>query len=150
VWVVARDRSAAMGKPILIVDDSEDDVLFLKRVITRSGIVNPVHCVFSAQDAMAYLDGSGQYTDRDQWPLPGVIMLDLKLPGVHGFELLEWCRAHQYCKDALIIVLSGSGDVPTIRRAYELGANSFLTKPARSADFENLMRAHPQHWERKG
>src|SRR5688572_9086373 len=111
-------------KLILIIDDSEDDVLFLKRVLTRSSIINPVHWVSSGKEAMAYLDGTGHYADRQQWPSPAIIMLDLTLPGVSGFEFLEWCRGHKHCKKTVIVVLSGSGEVPTIRRAYQLGANS--------------------------
>lgn len=142
-------RSATMAKLILIVDDSEDDTLLLKRLLTRSGILNTVHCVFTAEDAKAYLDGNGPYADRQQFPPPSVMMLDLRLPGANGFELLEWCRAHQHCRQALIIMLSGRSDASTVRRAYELGANSFLSKPAASADLENLIHNFPDYWERK-
>jgi len=137
-------------KLILIIDDSEDDIFLFKRLLARSGIVNRTHSITTGEEARAYLDGSGHYADRQKWPIPSIIILDLCLPGGNGFEFLQWCRAHHACKHSLIIVLSGSSEAPMSRRAYELGANSFLVKPARSADLEKLIHAHPQHWERKG
>src|SRR3954466_1839678 len=93
--------SGAISKAILIVEDSTDDTILLRRLIERAGIANPVHSVATAEDATAYLEGTYPFSDRRQYPLPGVIMLDLKLPGVDGLRFLEWCKLHAHCKETL-------------------------------------------------
>ena len=75
-------------------------------------------------------------------------MLDLRLPAQDGFEVLRWVRGQEQFKDILIVALSVSDDLWAIRRAYELGANSFLAKPVKVADVENLVRGFPQYWTR--
>ena len=138
-----------MSKAILIVDDSEGDAELLKRLVGRAGVLNPIRVLFNGEDAMRYLEGEPPYSDRNKWPLPSVIILDLKMPGIHGFQFLEWCKAHAHCRETMLVILSGHGDTTTIRRGYALGAQSFLTKPCRALDLENLIRAYPQYWQRE-
>jgi CheY-like chemotaxis protein len=138
-----------VGKAILIVEDSADDAELFKRLLIRTGVLNPIRVMHNAADAMAYLDGKGKHANRQHSPVPSVVILDLKLPDIDGFEVLEWCKAHDHCKDALIVILSGHGDIASIRRAYKLGADSFLTKPCRPADLENLIHGYPQYWLRE-
>lgn len=138
-----------MSKAILIVEDSADDAKLLQRLLSRAGILNPIRVLLNGEDAMSYLDGQPPYSDRKEWPLPSVIILDLKMPGIHGFQFLEWCKRHSHCLETMLIILSGHGDTTTIRRGYALGAHSFLTKPCRAIDLDNLIRAYPQYWQRK-
>lgn len=120
----------------------------LKRVPERVGVLNPIRILGSGEEAMRYLEGRAPYADRQEWPLPSVIILDLKMPGIDGFQFLEWCKAHEHCRETMLVILSGHGDTTTIRRGYELGAQSFLTKPCRAIDLENLIRIYPKYWQR--
>ena len=102
----------------------------------------------TAPDAVAYLKGSGPYSDRERFPQAGVIFLDIKLPGMNGFEFLEWLKDHSEFNDLLVVAVSGVDDLPSVQRAYSLGADSFLSKPCRTLDLENLMQWFPGYWER--
>jgi CheY-like chemotaxis protein len=136
------------AKPVLIVEDYDDDARTLEVVFGQAGVINPLKIVHSAGEAIAYLDGGFPYSDRNQFPLPGVILLDLKLPGMDGFEFLVWLKARPEFNEVLVIAISGLGALPSIRRAYALGADSFLTKPCRQADVENLIQWFPEFWVR--
>lgn len=133
---------------ILIVEDFEDDARLLEMLIKGTGVSNPVQSVFSAEQAIAYLLGGPPYSDRSRFPVPSVIFLDLKLLGIDGFEFLRWLRANSHSKGTFIVVLSATGDLASVQAAYALGANSFLVKPCRPADLENLIICYPNLWSR--
>src|SRR5262249_3538880 len=86
-------------------------------------------------------------SNRANFPLPKIIFLDLKLPGVDGFEFLSWLKAQNKLEMFAVFVLSGLEDMPSIRKAYSMGATSFLSKPARAEDILNLIHGSPAHWE---
>ena len=100
----------------------------------------------SAAGAVSYLEGTFPFSDRKKYPLPRILFLDLKLPGQDGFELLEWFKARTEFKELLVIAISGLDDLQSIRRAYGLGANSFLVKPCRSDDLQNIIHWFPSYW----
>lgn len=133
---------------ILIVDDYEDDARLLQIALTNAGIFNPTRIAFSAEEAITYLKGVPPFSKRVIYPLPSVIFVDLKLTGMDGFELLRSMRTRDELKSCFIVVLSGAGDMVSIQAAYALGANSFLVKPCRPADLENLVIAYPALWQR--
>lgn len=133
---------------ILIVEDYEDDARLLEMLIKGAGVSNPVRTVLSAEQAIAYLLGGPPYSDRSRFPLPSVIFLDLKLLGIDGFEFLRWLRGNPHSQGAFIVVLSATGDLASVQAAYALGANSFLVKPCRPADLENLITCYPDLWSR--
>ncbi len=135
---------------ILIVEDSNDDAKLLQLTLDQLGVTNPVWVVPSAGTAVDYLEGGFPFSDRNKYPLPQILFVDLKLPGHDGFELLEWLKARPQFKDLLVIAISGLGDLLSIRRAYGLGANSFLVKPCRAGDVENLIHWFPSHWTLSG
>ena len=137
-----------MPKPILIVDDGPDDAMLLERMLRAQGITNPIHIVHSAIEALAYLQGDHGYEDRSKYPLPKLILLDLRMPGMDGFEFMEWLRANERIGHFKVIVASGLDDVSSIRRAYTAGARSFLTKPYTATDVENLVKGFPNCWNR--
>lgn len=141
---VHTDRS----KLILIVEDYEDDAKLLEVLLTNSGIVNPVRTALSAEEAINYLIGGPPFADRNQNPLPGVIFVDLKLPGISGFDLLRWVKDQPELRNIFVVVLSSTGDLKSVQAAYSLGANSFLIKPCRHADLENLAICYPAFWDR--
>jgi CheY-like chemotaxis protein len=138
-----------MKNGILLAENSSDDELLFRRVIKKAGIENPVAVVRNGADTIAYLEGTGVFEDRKQYPPPGILFLDLKMPGVDGFDVLEWLNHHPRIREGLlIIVLSHLGESKEIRRAYELGADSFLPKPFAAEDWENLIKHFDGYWMR--
>jgi CheY-like chemotaxis protein len=135
-------------KLILIVEDYEDDAILLQVLLTSCGITNPVRIVLSAEEAINYLVGGPPFGNRAMHPLPDVIFVDLKLPGISGFDLLRLVKEHPEFRKTFIVVLSATGDLMSVQAAYSLGANSFLIKPCRITDLENLIICYPTFWER--
>src|SRR3954462_10509509 len=139
-----KDRiSMGVQNAILLADDSEDDEILLKRVLRLSGLANPVILVRDGEEAIAYLKGQGAYADREKHPLPKVLMLDLKMPRKDGFEVLQWVKAQPQLKDILVVVLTSSDRTEDMERSYQLGANSFLSKPCKVEDVQNLANGFP-------
>jgi CheY-like chemotaxis protein len=115
--------------PILLVEDDADDVVFLKRAIKLAGIRNPLHVVATGQEAIDYMAGTAQFSDREQHPLPGLVILDLNLPQKTGFEVLHWIRYHPQLVNTFVVVLTSSNQDRDRQEAFRLGANSYLVKP---------------------
>lgn len=136
------------SKLILIVEDYEDDAKLLHILLSHTGVTNEVRITLNAEDAINYLDGIPPFSNRSLYPLPSVVFVDLKLPGISGFELLRWMKNHPELKEIFVVVLSATGDLISVQAAYSLGANSFLTKPCRPVDLENLIEAYPKFWTR--
>ncbi len=130
----------------LLVEDRLDDITLAKRAFRQLKLNNPLHIVTSGEDAFAYLTGYGKYADRDTFPLPDIILLDLKLPGMDGFELLAEIRKRPELNPVRILVLTSSEQIYDINRAYSLGANSFLVKPNDFQDFRQLMVTLNAFW----
>jgi len=130
----------------LIIEDDENDALLLRRAFTKARVVNPVHVSPSAEDAVAYLTGAGDYENRAEYPLPALILLDLNLPGMDGHQFLTWLRAQPALKTIRVVVLSGSNDMRDLNLAYKLGANSFLIKPADFDRFVEISQALTGYW----
>ncbi|HKQ40712.1 MAG TPA: response regulator [Verrucomicrobiae bacterium] len=126
------------AKTILVVDDSLDDVQLLKTMFKRSRILNPVQAVEGVADAVCYLKGEGVYSDRELYPFPALVFIDLHLRDGSGFDILRWLHVHKPSAPVAAVVLSGS-DVGAFRRAYELGAHSFLVKPLKFEEFRNMV-----------
>jgi CheY-like chemotaxis protein len=130
----------------LVVEDNADDVLLLKKAFQRSGITNPIQVVSNGVEAMLYLEGSGRFRNRSEFPLPKLVLLDLKLPGISGFEVLEWIREQPGLKALRVIVLTSSNEIRDVNRAYALGANSFLVKPNELEDLCRIASAIRGYW----
>ena len=121
---------------ILLVEDKEDDILLVRRAFSKGGILNPLHVVRDGDEAIEYLSGDGKYRNRAEYPLPQLMLLDLKMPGTDGFEVLQWVRKQPRLGSLVVVVLTSSVAIRDINRAYRMGANSFLVKPM---DFENTV-----------
>ena len=122
----------------LLVDDSEDDVLLMRRALLIANVINPLHVVKSGEEAIDYLSGEASYGNRQEFPIPSIILLDLKLPGKSGFDVLKWIRKQAALRAVRVIVLTSSNDIRDVGQAYELGANSFIVKPVA---FDQLVAA---------
>ena len=131
---------------ILLVDDDENDVLLIQRAFQKAGMRNNLKVVRNGQQAIEYLGAQGSYTDRDKFPLPFLVLLDLKMPGVDGFEVLEWMRRDPSVKSLLVVVLTSSNLQSDVDRAYELGANSYLVKPVEFDEMVHLVQRFEAYW----
>src|SRR5438067_11154573 len=131
---------------ILLIDDDENDIVLAKKALAAAEIENPLYVVRDGEEAMAYLEGMGKYSDRAEFPLPDLILLDLKMPRLDGFELLYWIRKQPHFKALRVVVLTSSEDVYDINKAYEMGANSFLVKPFDFENFPAMMRTLNSFW----
>jgi len=131
-------------KPILQVDDDANDVFLLQHAMTKAGVKNPIQVVTDGQQAIDYLRGAGKFADRAKFPLPCLILLDLKLPYVMGLDVLKWIR--QQPRVSLVVMLTASGNDADIAAAYRLGANAFMTKPSESGKFEDMVKALKDFW----
>jgi CheY-like chemotaxis protein len=120
---------------VLIADDSEDDSFFLERVLRESSRFQVVGSVRNGNEAIAYLSGEGQYADRQLWPFPDLLLLDLKMPLMDGFKVLEW-RQGRTLPEMKIVILSGSSIAADIRRIQQLGADAFYVK---TTEYEQMI-----------
>jgi CheY-like chemotaxis protein len=131
---------------VLVVEDDPYDAKLIARAIERSRILNPVQTVGDGEAAIAYLDGQPPYDDRVQHPLPVLILLDLKMPRLDGFEVLQWIRSQAGLRRIPVVVLTSSSMTSDIGRAYDLGANSYLVKPVGTEAFIDLLKTVELYW----
>jgi CheY-like chemotaxis protein len=131
---------------ILLVDDSEDDHALMRFALKQAGVRNPVRELYSGQEAIAYLSGQGEYADRERYPLPCLIITDLKMTGVDGFELLEWLTQHQEFFRVPKLVLSASAHEGDEKRARELGACAYFVKPSQLNDLVKTVVDMNEDW----
>ena len=131
---------------ILLVEDLEDDILLIRRAFQQAQLVNPLHVVRDGEEAIAYLSGQGQYANRTEHPIPDLILLDLKMPKMDGFEVLEWIRSQPETRGIAVVVLTSSDQLRDVNRAYVLGANSFLVKPLEFLNYVDLSALLRQYW----
>ena len=133
---------------ILQVEDEANDVFLLQRAFIEAEIANPVHVATDGQMAIDYLAGSGRFADRVRHPLPGLIMLDLKLPRRSGREVLEWIRSQPGLNKVVVIVFTTAQYAGDVGLAYDLGANSFIIKPADFTQYVEIARLLKGWWLR--
>jgi len=131
---------------ILLAEDEEDYVLVIKRAFTASNFPNPLYVVPDGQEALAYLKGQGRYANRVEYPLPDLLIVDLKLPRYSGFEILRWVRKQPELSGLRVLVLTSSDAIRDVNEAYQLGANSFLVKPYDFGDLVHLSKLIQDFW----
>jgi CheY-like chemotaxis protein len=131
---------------ILLVEDDSNDVFLIQRAFRKAGIPNPLQVVEDGEAAVFYLAGKPPYNDRDRYPLPDLILLDLKLPRKSGLEVLEWLRQQAELKRLPVVVLSSSKENREINRAYDLGANSYLVKPVAFEALLDMVKTLNLYW----
>ena len=135
--------------PILLVEDSEDHVFLVRHAMRKAGVTTPLEVVKSGEQAIEYLGGTNGFSDWHRFPLPSMVLLDLKMPGMSGFDVLKWIRQQRGLK-ALRVAMLTSSDLPSeIKMAHELGANIFLTKPVELERLIEIMKTLSDHWLRQ-
>jgi CheY-like chemotaxis protein len=130
--------------PILLVEDNPDDIFFVKRAFAAAHLEHPLFTVENGQQAIDYMNGVGQFAEH---PLPRLVIADLKLPAVNGFDLIRWMRHDAKTKLIPIIVLSSSNRSDDVNLAYALGANAYMVKPPDPHAFERLFRTIAEFWD---
>ncbi|MDB6020493.1 MAG: putative response regulator, CheY [Pedosphaera sp.] len=135
-----------MTSTILLAEDSTDDELFFKRILLSVGVLNALKVTRDGKETIAYLKGEGDFADRDLFPLPGVLFLDLKMAPVDGWEVLLWLKARPEFNKLLIVVLTNYDGTKELHKAYALGAHSFLIKPFKELDMKGLLEQFPGYW----
>jgi CheY-like chemotaxis protein len=134
------------NRNVLIIDDDLNDVLLLQRAFQKARLSDGLYFVKDGEEAVAYLSGQGNYANREQHPLPALILLDLKMPRKSGLEVLEWIRQQPALKRLIVVMLTSSNQSSDVNRAYDLGANSYLMKPAGYATLSQLVKCVDQYW----
>jgi len=131
---------------VLVAEDNANDVFLLKRAFLKAGVGVLVNFVSNGQEAIDYLKGEDAFADRAAHPFPQLFLLDIKMPKLDGFDVLEWVREQPGLKRLLIIVLTSSGQPEDVNRAYDLGANSYLVKPMGLDDLMEVAEKVHSYW----
>jgi CheY-like chemotaxis protein len=133
---------------ILLAEDEDDYVLLIRRAFAQANIPNPLYVVWNGEEVIYYLKGQGKYSNRDEYPLPDLLLLDIKMPRMNGFEVLSWIRQQPGLAALRVLVLTSSDEMRDVNEAYRLGANSFMVKPMDFEDTKQLSRLITDFWLR--
>jgi len=131
---------------ILVIEDDPNDLFFIKRAFSTLQANCAMQAVGDGAEAIDYLRGVDDYANRDRFPLPALILMDLKMPRVDGFEFLAWLRREPGLKIIPVVVFSSSNLEHDVRRAYELGANSFIVKLQDNTALPDTLKTLASYW----
>jgi CheY-like chemotaxis protein len=131
---------------ILLVEDNEDDIFVMRRAMRLGNFSNPLQIVTDGQQAVDYLSGARQYGNRERYPLPFIIFLDLKNPYLDGFEILTWIRQQRELDSVVVVVLTSSAETRDQEQAYTLGARSYLVKPPTPQALNSVFESLKSYW----
>jgi two-component system response regulator len=134
------------AKVILLVEDNPDDIALTLRAFNKSNIANKVVSVEDGEEALEYLFCNGKYKDRNRMDLPSVILLDLNLPKVNGFEVLKAIRGNEITKLLPVVILTSSKEEQDLINGYSLGANSYIRKPVEFEKFIEAVKTLGLYW----
>jgi len=131
---------------VLYAEDEDSDRMFMERAFRRAGLEHILHTVSDGQEAKDYLRGHGIYEDRNLHPLPAVLLLDLRMPLLGGFEVLEWMRTEPGLRSLPVVIFTSSPRAEDKARAKELGANDFVEKPSVPARYGDVVLRLQEKW----
>lgn len=131
---------------LLVVEDSEDDIFFMERIFKQLGARCTLKFVRDGIEAVNYLSGNGQYADRTKYPVPTIILMDLKMPRMNGFEVLEWMQKQHDIKLIPTIVVTSSTLQEDVTRAYRAGANAVMSKPVDKDSLLQMLKTFHLYW----
>ena len=134
-----------MTRTILLVEDEEGDVFFMQQAMQKAGVLNPLQVASDGQMAIDYFKGTGKFANRAEFPLPCLVLLDLKLPRVMGLDVLKWIR-QQLGVAPIVGILSSSQEEADIATAYRLGANGYLVKPHDVSQLTEIAKSIKDFW----
>jgi CheY-like chemotaxis protein len=133
-------------RTLLLVEDEESSAFFFQHVMTKLGMTEVLQVAQDGREAIDYLQGRARFNDRTQFPLPDLIILDLKMPRVTGFEVIAWIRDQPELRKLIVIMMSASSSEEDISRAYELGANAYIVKPSGLDQLTDVLSSIQQFW----
>jgi CheY-like chemotaxis protein len=128
-------------RTMLLVDDSENDLLLLETALEQADFGCRVKKVYDGREAIAYLGGEGKYRDRNEYPIPAGVLLDLNMPQMSGFEVLSWVQGRPELQKISFVILTASLRMQDVQQASDLGAHSYLVKPASLRELVSMLRA---------
>lgn len=131
---------------ILLVEDNRMDVELTLDAFREAKLFNPIHVASDGQQALDYLFGNAPFTDRESYPLPNLVLLDLKLPGIDGIEVLRRVKSAPNLKRIPVVVLTSSREEGDLALSYDHGANSYLVKPVSFDEFLVVVRQIEGYW----
>jgi CheY-like chemotaxis protein len=131
---------------VLLVEDDLNDIFLVKRAFKKAQIPNPLQVATDGVEAIRYLQGDGKYADRHLYPLPSLIVMDIKMPRKTGFEVLDWIKKDGILKRIPVIIVSSSDQPEDINHAYESGANAYMVKPVDFRAVETLFQSITHYW----
>jgi CheY-like chemotaxis protein len=137
---------AAGEATVLVADDDSNDVFFVRRAFEKAGFTFSIKDVSDGELVIEYLRGAEPYSDRSLHPVPALMLLDLKMPKVNGFEVLEWLQAQQGFEAMKVVVLSSSGLPADVEKAKRLGAHDYRVKPADVSEMLGLVQELAARW----
>jgi CheY-like chemotaxis protein len=137
---------AILADTVLLVEDEEVDAEAVLKAFQQVKLPNPIQVVRYGDEAIQYLAGEGKYADRARYPVPGLVLLDLKLPRKSGLEVLKWLRQQPEYRALPVVALTHVEDAPEVRRAYQLGINSYLVKPVTDEGMINMVKILKLYW----
>lgn len=140
------ERYGVKDPIILLVEDSESDIVLLRKAFDKAGMKYPLHVVRDGVDAMSYLLGRGEFADRIAYPMPSILIIDVNMPRLNGLELMTWLRTQPEFGHLMVIVLTGDARIEAVNHAYHLGANSYLMKPTRHEELVDLIQCFFRYW----
>src|ERR1700691_1153119 len=132
-------------KTILLVEDEEGDVFFMRQALKKADVLNPLQVASDGQEAIDYFKAAGKFANREEFPLPYLVLLDLKLPRVMGLDVLKWIRQQPEVA-AIVVILSASQEETDIATAYRLGANGYLVKPHDLNHLTDMAKSIKDFW----
>src|SRR5580765_327770 len=131
---------------ILLAEDDSNDAELFEAAIKRSGLATRLIVARDGQEAIDYLSGNEPFADRARFPFPNLLIMDIRMPNVDGFHLLVWLRTHPQCSVIPTLIFSASDQPEDVRKAYQLGANSYITKPSQLNELVHLIRVVYDYW----
>lgn len=131
---------------ILLVEDNLSDIDLTRRAFEKANIFNPLVVVEDGEEALDYLFCEGKYTDRNKSQMPALVLLDLKMPGIGGLEVLKRIRANPHTKRLLIVILTSSKEEQDVAMGYDLGINSYIRKPVDFHKFAEVIKQLGMYW----
>lgn len=134
--------------PILLAEDSDDDIFLMERAFKKAQLTNPLNIVSDGEQALAYLKGEGAYADRDKYPFPALLLLDIKMPRMNGLEVLSAIRQDPNLRRLVVIFLTASNLEKDVNLAFDLQANSYLVKPSDTDGMVNTLDKVKDYWLR--
>ncbi len=130
----------------LIAEDDQDTQLLIHRAFKQADLAAPLYFTNDGEQTIQYLAGRGKFADRNQFPLPAILLLDLKMPFKDGFDVLRWIRDNPSFRKLVVIMFSGSSLERDVEQAFELGVNSFVMKPVSFSELLQVIMAIHHYW----